>query len=108
MTDMSDEELRQREGWDESKAQELAPLQRRSRAVVSVAFGAEDIDAVVEAARTTGMKLSQFIRAAALQKAAALPTHVSGFTPGGPRTESVGYSEHVGAQETRGRVAIAW
>ena len=105
MTDMSDEELQKREGWDESSTQELAPPERRSRAVVSVAFGAHDIDAVVEAARTTRMKLSQFIRAAALEKAVFLVTHVSGFSPGG--TKNFGYSEHVGPQETRGRAAVA-
>ena len=105
MTDMSDEELQKREGWDESSTQELAPPERRSRAVVSVAFGAHDIDAVVEAARTTRMKLSQFIRAAALEKAVAVATHVRGFSPGG--TESGGYSEHAVFKTLAGEARVA-
>ena len=95
--EMSEEELRDRSGWDEDNAQELAPTERRSRAVVSVSLGAADVDTVAMAARRAGMKLSQFIRAAALGKAnAATPVYLqSGFAVGEPMTQSVGYSEPV-------------
>ena len=53
------------------------------RAVVSVSFPREDIEAVGDAAEKAGMKISEFIRTAAMEKA-------SGFQPG----TSVAWSGH--------------
>ena len=65
----------------------LAPNDRPSRAIVSVAFRPEEIDAVYFAARARGMKLSPFISRAASEKAAP----VTSFLP--VETENTGYSE---------------
>jgi hypothetical protein len=75
----SDEELQDGDSWDFESAQEL-PRERAARAVVSVAFAAEEFGVVSEAARGAGMKVSRFIRQAALERAA---THgvVSPFGP---------------------------
>lgn len=65
---MSEEELQNPDEWDLESAELRGPV-RRSRAVVSVSFNAEDFDLVDEAAESTGMKLSEFIRTAAIQRA---------------------------------------
>ncbi len=59
----------------------------RSRAIVSVAFRPEEIDAIYFAARSRGMKLSAFIRQASSEKA----ERMTSFLPVG--TENTGYSE---------------
>ena len=58
-----------------------------SRAIVSVAFRPEEIDAIYLAARARGMTLSAFIRQASSEKAAP----ITSFLPVG--TENTGYSE---------------
>ncbi len=70
--DMSDEELRDESKWDLENVEQLPPPARKARAIVSVAFPAEDFDYVSEAARNASMKMSHFIRAAALAKAATV------------------------------------
>ena len=57
------------------------------RAIVSVAFRPEEIDAIYFAARAQGMKLSPFISRAAVEKAAP----ITSFLP--VETENTGYSE---------------
>ena len=58
-----------------------------SRAIVSVAFRGEDIDAVYIAARARGLKLSTFIRQAAVAMAAPITSFQA------VETENTGYSE---------------
>lgn len=69
--EMSDEELRDESKWDFENAEQLPPPARKARAIVSVAFPATDFDFVSEAARNASMKLSHFIREAAIEKASA-------------------------------------
>ena len=64
------EELQDQDTWDFERA-ERRPGRKGGRAVVSVAFGADEFDAVSGAAESLGMKLSAFIRAAALGHARA-------------------------------------
>ena len=70
--EMSDEELRDESTWDFENAEQLPPPARKARAIVSVAFPGADFDYVSEAARNARMKISHFIRAAALEKADAV------------------------------------
>ena len=67
--EMSDEELRDESTWDFENAEQLPPPARKARAIVSVAFPGADFDYVSEAARNARMKISYFIRAAALAQA---------------------------------------
>ncbi len=69
--DMSDEELRDESKWDFENTEQLPPPERKARAIVSVAFPAADFDYVSEAARNASMKISHFIREAAIEKASA-------------------------------------
>src|SRR3990172_624134 len=65
MARLEDEELEKPETWDYGQ-----PIRRRGkkglRAIVSVAFDREDFGRVSECARRHGMKISEFIREAAL------------------------------------------
>ena len=72
--DMSDEELQDPAAWDFEGAEELPTPERKARAVVSVAFPADVFDYVAQAAERAGMKISHFIREAALEKAASATT----------------------------------
>jgi len=69
---MDDEELRALEDPDEwdSDSAEVRPPSRSARAVVSVAFARDAFDRVADAAEREGMKTSEFIREAALARAA--------------------------------------
>lgn len=53
--------------WEE--AGEVHPPVKNARAVVSVAFSRDDFGRVAEAARAGGMKISTFIRQAAVERA---------------------------------------
>ncbi|HUG16859.1 MAG TPA: hypothetical protein VMM78_17765 [Thermomicrobiales bacterium] len=69
MARWSEKELKELEDpdtWDETQAQVHQPPKHR-RAVVSVAFPRDDFERVADAANASGMKLSEFIRHAALQ-----------------------------------------
>jgi hypothetical protein len=65
MDDKEREELHNPESWDWERA-ESRPGRKKRRAVVSVAFNREDFDMVAAFAERAGMKLSQFIRSAAI------------------------------------------
>lgn len=68
---MKDEELAELQNpdnWEFSKAARM-PGGRKHRAIVSVAFPNEDFYRVCKAAEKAEMKVSQYIRHAALQKA---------------------------------------
>ncbi len=89
LREMSDEELQDESMWDFEDGENLPAPVRKPRAIVSVAFPGEDIGIVSAAARNADMKLSHFIRAAALEKAAAVaptvyfqvvPTRTQGFS----------------------------
>ena len=65
MDDKEREELHNPESWGWERA-ESRPGRKKRRAVVSVAFNREDFDLVAAFAERAGMKLSQFIRSAAI------------------------------------------
>ncbi len=67
-TSLTDEELMDTEAWDWDNAVTLPPVKRK-RSVLSVAFSAEQFEAIGEAAEALGMKLSAFVREAALRAA---------------------------------------
>lgn len=60
--------LQHPETWDFDKA-EKRPAVKTPRVVVSVAFSRVDFDLVAESAATMGMRTSEFIRHAALERA---------------------------------------
>ncbi len=88
--EMSDEELQDESKWDFENAEPLPPqAARKARAIVSVAFPGAAFDCISAAARNANMRLSQFIREAAMEKAAtvtptlylnAVPTETQGFS----------------------------
>ena len=66
---MRDDELQELQDpatWEDDG--DVRPPVKASRAVVSVAFGREDFERVTEEARRRGMKTSEFIRTAALER----------------------------------------
>lgn len=65
---MIEEELENPASWDYERA-ERHPGSKQARAVVSVAFRREDFETVATAAEGASMRLSEFIRSAALEKA---------------------------------------
>lgn len=67
---MDEQELRELQNprtWDDG-ADGVRPPVKAPRAVVSVAFSADDFRRVTEQARRHGMKTSEFIREAALER----------------------------------------
>ena len=66
-----DSELRNPDNWDFDQAVVRRGI-KNARAVVSVAFNREDFHRVTEAAQRSGVKTSEFIREASLDKAATL------------------------------------
>jgi hypothetical protein len=65
MSDKEREELQNPESWDWERA-ESRPGRKKPRAVVSVAFNRDDFETVAAFAERAGMKLSEFIRSAAI------------------------------------------
>lgn len=61
-------ELMDPANWDMETAVRHPPV-KSSRSVVSVSFGPDDLAAVSDAARASGMKTSEFIRTAAVAEA---------------------------------------
>ena len=76
-----DSELQNQDIWDIDQA-EVRPATHKPRAVVSVAFNRDDFNRVTEAAQRSGVKTSEFIREATLDRAAMLTT-VTEFVWGG-------------------------
>lgn len=62
-----DENLERLDSWDFDSAEARPPVKGR-RAIVSVAFLADDFRKVAQSARARGQKLSEFIRNAALER----------------------------------------
>ena len=75
--EMTDKELEDSTNWDLDHSEELEPSGRKARAVVSVGFDGQDFATVSQAARASGMKVSQFIRAAAVERASSPSLFVS-------------------------------
>ena len=71
MASMDEEELEELQNagsWEEDGAI-AQPAGKAPRAIVSVAFPREDFERVTAQAKLAGMKTSEFIRQAALEKA---------------------------------------
>ena len=66
------EELQNPETWEDSD-EHVQHATTPARAVVSVAFARDDFETVVAAAKQHGMKTSEFIRRAALEKTVSQP-----------------------------------
>jgi hypothetical protein len=83
---VSDEALERPENWDFAKAERHPPA-KGGRAIVSVAFSRDDLRRVAECAAKLGMRTSEFIRQAALEKASRQQsseiTSLSGTVGGG-------------------------
>jgi hypothetical protein len=84
MLDKEREELESPDTWDYENAERRPPA-KAARAVVSVAFSREEFDLVATSAEREGMKTSEFIREAALEKAGA-HTEVTRLTWSGGTT----------------------
>jgi hypothetical protein len=69
MDEREEQELQRPETWDDESAEVLPPV-KAPRAIVSVAFSGADFARVAEYARRHGMKTSEFIRTAALDRVA--------------------------------------
>ena len=80
--DKEREQLQNQESRDWDRA-ESRPGRKKPRAVVSVAFNREDFETVAAFAERAGMKLSQFIRSAAIRCAEGRMLAVS-LTSGSP------------------------
>lgn len=87
MNDENMQALQDTQEWEFESAELHQPVRgTRARAVVSVAFSSEDFSMVVDAAQREGLKMSQFIREAALERVRGRPviTEVGSYsgTPG--------------------------
>jgi hypothetical protein len=80
--------------WDYDSAQRVAPV-RKARAVVSVAFGRDDLEIVAADAQRLGLKLSAYIRTASIDKASRNP-HVTSIRWFGATTGSFAVSVELG------------
>jgi hypothetical protein len=80
--DRQREQLQNPEDWDWDRA-ESRPGRKKPRAVVSVAFKRDDFETVAGFAERAGMKLSEFIRSAAIGCAGGKMPLVS-LTSGSP------------------------
>ena len=69
MDDADDRDLQDPDTWDYEHAELLPPV-ANPQAVVAVTFEGEDFILVAKQAEQAGMKLSEFIREAALEKVA--------------------------------------
>ena len=65
----ADHDLQDMSQWDHERAEERGPS-KGARAVVSVALAREDFDRITQCAQREGMRTSEFIRQAALDRVA--------------------------------------
>jgi len=79
--ELTEEELPDPETWDFENAVTLPPV-KNPRAIVSVAFPGDDFDMVSDAADRLGMRLSEFIRRAAIDHARGAPAPDVSGAPG--------------------------
>lgn len=87
MTDKEQESLKDSRAWDWERAEARAG-RKKPRAVVSVAFNRDDFEAVAVFAERAHMKLSEFIRSAAIGCAEGknLLVFVTAGSPDAPST----------------------
>jgi hypothetical protein len=87
MADKEKKELQNPKTWDWDRA-EAHPGHKKPRAVVSVAFNRDDFETVAFYAERAHMKLSEFIRSAAIGCAEGknLLVFVTGGSPDAPST----------------------
>jgi len=87
MTDQDEKELKNAENWDWDRAERRAG-RKKPRAVVSVAFNRDDFETVAHYAERAHMKLSEFIRFAAIgcAEGSNLPQSVTAGSPDAPST----------------------
>jgi hypothetical protein len=88
INDKQRKELQSPESWDWERA-ETRPARKKPRAVVSVAFNRQDFETVAAFAERAGMKLSEFIRSAAMGCAEG-KTVVVFLTSGSPEAGGAG------------------
>jgi hypothetical protein len=103
MNNSDTSKLENLEESDFDNAEIYRPNERKRRAVVSVAFSSEDFERVARAAR--GMKTSEFIRNAALEKINPRGGSAQ-FTPGGVAEASVMANLEIGP-DTQGTTLIS-
>ncbi|MGD0115090.1 MAG: hypothetical protein ABSC13_03690 [Dehalococcoidia bacterium] len=89
MNDKDDKELKNPKSWDWEQAERRVG-RKKPRAVVSVAFKREDFDSVAHFAERAGMKLSEFIRSAAIGCAEG-KNGTESVTGGSPDASSTNY-----------------
>lgn len=70
MSDSEEREYQDPTSWEHGDDDRREPV-KNSRAIVSVAFSRPDFESVAEAARREGMRTSEFIRTAAIERAEA-------------------------------------
>ena len=100
------EELRDPENWSFTDEQTV-PRSRAARAVVSVAFSRDEVERIQEYARDRGLKLSQFIREAALaQSERATNISRASFTSVGGRGQVIAYFEPAPASSAASSVEL--
>ena len=78
--DKERKELQSPESWDWERA-ESRPARKKPRAVVSVAFNRDDFETVAAFAERAGMKLSEFIRSAAMGCAEGMVVFLTSGSP---------------------------
>lgn len=79
-----DSELRNMENWDIENAERVRGRRGR-RTIVSVAFSKDDFQRVAEHSASAGMRVSEFIRNAALQQAGVIPNKIAVVLAGASR-----------------------
>jgi len=110
MVDNTEERaLQEPAAWDDDSAEILPPV-KAPRAIVSVAFARPDFERVAEYARRHGMKTSEFIRAAALERATdQTPPRsvILSITDGRGGFQGDGFNRTGGGQPVRGEFGQA-
>lgn len=97
---MPDADLQDESLWDFEHAEDRMPV-KDGRAVVSVSFGRQDFGRVAICAEESGMKTSEFIRKAALEKCDGALFLRSGALFSSPLGWII-YTSHVPSPETKG------
>ena len=77
-----DTDLQAEEHWDWKSGRAITPSTKHHRAIVSVAFAAEDFALVAQAAREAHMPVSTFIKQAAVERAGQAHLTAKGWTSG--------------------------
>ncbi len=102
------ESLEREDTWDFATA-ERRPGSKVSRAVVSVAFSREDFELVGERAEQLGLKVSEFVRSAAIDAAVARAGRVQVVSATGSSglTSSAGSQRSIPAAQGSGQAEFS-